>query len=487
MINLNEIPYDWRVPGTLVENRPVYDRMGLVSFPAVAYLFVQKLATGTAEAARAYEITRPEQGTVLFGAGSVGQQVVRAWKKANKTNRVFAIALADDVAGVKEVRTYTFTGAGAGTVSFYIQGRRYRYKAISTMTPTQHAAAAVLAVNADPDAPVVATSAVAVMTLTAKHAGEAGKHIDVRFRKTVEDVLPGTLAIAEAVTTPGAGNPDVQDILDALANTWVTDIVLPWGDAANLELVTEWAAERFKAMGRKDGHVYVGHRGTYGELGTKGALTNSPHLSAIGANRPFQAPWELAAALGGVATFQLTNDPARQLRSLALPGIDAPDEEDSFTETERDLLLRQGISTWTRLEDGTMVIERVITTYKVTNLGIADTAFLDIMVPKTLTRIRYDWASYVTLLYPRHKLAPDDSPAANNNDVVVTPKRMAGTWAARCKLYEQLAWIVDIRRTLELSKFELDLAGDKNRMNAQQRINIIGNLMVLAAALEFEA
>lgn len=486
MINLNEIPYDWRVPGTYVEGRPVYDRMGLVSFPAVAYLFVQKLAAGSAVAGQAYEITRPEQGTALFGAGSVGQQMVRAWKKANKTNRVFAIALADDAAGVKEVRTYTFSGSGAGTVTFYIQGRRYRYKATSVMTPTQHAAAAVLAVNADPDAPVVAASAVAVMTTTAKHAGEVGKHIDFRLRKTAEDVLPGTLAIAEAVTTPGSGNPDVQGILDAVANTWITDVVMAWDDAANLELVTADFAERFKAMGKKDGHIYAGHRGTYGELGTKGALTNSPHLSAIGAKAGLQAPWEWAAALGGVCTFQLTNDPARQLRSLPLPGIDAPEDADCFTETERDLLLRQGISTWTRLEDGTVVIERVITTYKVSNLAVADTAWLDIMTPKTVTRIRYDWAAYVTLLYPRHKLAPDDSVAANNNDVVVTPKRMAGTWASRCKLYERQAWIVDVARTLELSRFELD-ESDKNRLNAQQRINIIGNLMVLAAALEFEA
>lgn len=485
MINLDEIPYDWRVPGTYIQARPVYTRMGLVPFPAVAYLFVQKLATGSAEAARAYEITRPEDGTALFGAGSVGQQMVRAWKKANRTSRVFAIALADDGAGVKEVRTYTFSGSGAGTVPIYIQGRRVRYKATSTMTPTQHAAAAVLAINADPDMPVVATSAVAVMTLTAKHAGEVGKHIDVRFRKTVEDVLPGTLAIAPVVTTPGSGNPDVQDILDVIANTWVTDVVMAWDDAANLELVTEDFAERFKAMGKKDGHVYVGHRGTYGELGTKGALTNSPHLSPIGAKRAFQAPWEWAAVLGGVAMFQTTNDPARQLRSLVLTGLDAPDDADCFTETERDLLLRQGISTWTKLADGSVVIERIITAYKVSSLNVPDIAYLDIMVPKTLTRIRYDWSAYVTLMYPRHKLAPDDSVAAHNNDVVVTPKRMLGSWGARCKLYERQAWIIEVNRTLEDSRFEID-ESDKNRLNGQQRINIIGNLMVLAAALEFE-
>lgn len=485
MINFDQIPYDWRVPGTYVETRPVYQNMGLVPFPAKALIFVQKLAAGSAVAGLPYEITRVEDATALFGAGSVGQQKLRAWKKVNKTNQVFAIALPDDVAGVKATFTLTFTGAGAGTVPLYIQGRRVRYKATSSMTPTQHASAAVLAINADPDMSVVAASALGVVTLTAKHAGEVGNQIDIRTRKSAEDMLPGTLAIAIAAGVAGSGNPDVQGILDVIENAWYTDFVMPWDDAANLEAVAEAMVARYMAMGKKDGHVYVGHQGTYGQLGTKGALTNSPHLTAIGFKRGFQAPWEWAAALGGLATFHLTNDPARQLRSLVLTGIDAPDDVDCFSETERDLLLRQGISTWNRLVDGSVVIERVITTYKVSNLNVADAAWLDIMVPKTLTRIRYDWASYVTLMYPRHKLAPDDSVAANNNDVVVTPKRMLGSWAARCKIYERQAWIIDVTRTLEQSRFEID-ESDKNRLNGQQRINIIGNLMVLAAALEFE-
>ncbi|MBN9438985.1 phage tail sheath subtilisin-like domain-containing protein [Bosea sp. (in: a-proteobacteria)] len=486
MINFDQIPYDWQVPGTYVETRPIYQDMGLVPFPAAALLIVQMLPTGTAVPGRVYEITRPDDAAALFGRGSVGQQMVRAFKRTNRTNRLFVIALADLGAGVKATKALTFTGAGAGTIPLYIQGRRVRYKATSAMTPTQHATAAVAAVNSDADMPVVATSAAGVMTLTAKHAGEVGNHIDVRLRKTAEDVLPGTLAIAIATGTAGSGNPTVQTALDAVVNAWHTDIAMPWDDAANMEAMAAWLVERYQAMGKKDGHVYVGHQGTYGQLGTKGALTNCPHITSIGFKAGYQSPWQWAASLCGLATFHLTNDPARQLRSLALVDIDAPDDVDCFTETERDLLLRQGISTWTRLVDGSVVLERVITAYKVSNLGVSDPAWLDIMVPKTLTRIRYDWASYATLMYPRHKLAPDDSVAANNNDVVVTPKRMLGSWSARCKLYERQAWIIDVARTIEQSRFEID-ASNKNRLNGQQRINIIGNLMVLAAALEFEA
>lgn len=485
MINFNEIPYDWRPPGTYVEVRPNYVRRGLIPFPAKALLIVQKLAAGTAVAGQKYEITRPEDGTALFGAGSVGQQMVRSFKKANKTNQVFAIALADDVAGVKATKTLTFSGSGAGTIPLYVQNRRVRYKATSSMTPTQHATAAVAAINADADMPVVAASAAAVLTLTAKHAGEVGNHIDVRTRKTAEDVLPGTLAIAIADGTAGSGNPDLQDALDAIVNDWFTDFAMAWDDAANLEILQGELATRFTAMGKKDGRAFVGLRGTYGQLGTKGALTNSPLITKIGAKRAYDAPWEWAANTLGIAMFHLTNDPARQLRSLELPGLTAPDEIDCFTETERDLLLRQGVSTWTRTVDGRVVLERVITTYKQTNLGVADDAWLDITIPATMTRIRYDWAAYVTQVYPRHKLADDDSPAANNNDAAATPRRLHGSWGARCKLYERQAWIEKASETVARSVFERD-ASNRNRMNSQQPVIVIGNLMNLMSALEFE-
>lgn len=485
MINFDEIPYDWRVPGTYVQVRPNYQNVGLLPFPAKAILFVQTLAAGSAVVGQRYEITRPEDGTALFGAGSIGQQMVRAFKKTNRTNQLFAVALADDGAGVKATKTMTFTGAGAGTVPIWIKNRRVRYKATATMTPTQHATAAVAAINADPDMPYVATSAAGVVTLTAKHAGESGNQIDVRMRKTGEDVLPGTLAVAIADGVAGAGNPDVQDILDVIVNEWYTDIAMAWDDAANLTALAAALADKYVAMGKKDAHAYVGHRGTYGELGTKGALTNSQLITPIGAKKAYDAPWEWAAALCGLATFHLTNDPARQLRSLVLAGLSAPDPEDCFTETEQDLLMRQGISTFDRLADGSVVIKRVITAYKVSNLNVADTAWLDIMVPKTMTRIRYDWSAYVSLLYPRHKLASDDSPAANNNDAVVTPRRMHGSWATRCKIYERQAWIEDVSRTVDESRFERDVS-DRNRLNAQQQVVIIGNLMVLAAALEFQ-
>jgi phage tail sheath gpL-like len=116
------------------------------------------------------------------------------------------------------------------------------------------------------------------------------------------------------------------------------------------------------------------------------------------------------------------------------------------------------------------------------------------MTPKTLSRIRYDWAAYVSLQYPRSKLVDDESDAANASrfdededagSAVVTPRRMHASWGARCKLYGEKVWIESVRETVKASVFQRS-ADDKNRLESRQQIRIVGNLMTLAGSLEFQ-
>ena len=68
---------------------------------------------------------------------------------------------------------------------------------------------------------------------------------------------------------------------------------------------------------------------------------------------------------------------------------------------------------------------------------------------------------------------------------VVTPRRMHGSWAARCRLYGDRAWIEDVMRTVKESVFARS-ADDKNRLESRQQVRIVGNLMTLAGSLEFQ-
>lgn len=482
--SFNEIPFDWLKPGAYVEVRPNYKRMGLVGYPQRTLLITQRLSAGTAPALALREITRDEDGAAFFGAGSIGDRMARGYRRANRTQPLFAMALDDVGGGAFATSTITVAGAGTGTVALYVGGDRIPVTVQATQTPTQVATAIAAAITANTALQVTATSAAAVVTITAKHRGIAGNDIDVRVNRFIDEFTPQGLTLTVTPMAGGLSNPVVQAALDAIAGQWFTDIVMPWTDAANLTALAAELAVRYRAMGRRDAHAYVAVRGTYGQLGTAGALTNSPYITMIGFNRPGTSPWEIASVMAGISAFHLTNDPARQLRTLALPGVWV-DGANVFTEQEQDLLLRQGITTWNLLTDGTVTLDRVITMYKQAPSGAADRAWLDITVPKTTSRIRYDWIVHISLLYPRHKLADDYSPAADASDNVITPRRMGGTWASRCKLYERAGWIEDVSRTVDESNFYRS-PNDRNRMEASMQVQIIGNLMVFAAALEFQ-
>jgi phage tail sheath gpL-like len=486
-ITFNEIPSNWRVPGTYVEIRPDYSNAGLGEFPTRVLLMVQKLAAGTALTNRTYRITRTAEAIGLFGQGSVGHHMVEAFREANPGVELHALSLADHGSGVAATFTVTIAGTPtvAGTVPLYVAGRRVTASVTTASTATTIAAALVAAITADPNMPVTAANTAGVITLTSRHAGEVGNQIDIRALYRPDDALPAGVTVAVAAGTAGATNPAISGAISVVAAEWFTDIVVPWTDATSLAALTTELARRYTAMNRLDAHGWIGLRGTFGTLASAGGALNSPHLTAIGANGAPQPGYVWAAALAGVASFHLTNDPARQLRSLVLPGIMAPAGAALFIDSERDLLLRDGISTFTVTVDRAVVLERVISTYQLTTLGAPDTAWLDVMVPKTLTRIRWDWGNHMALTWPRAKLAADSATAAEYSPNVATPRRLLGTWGGRCRLYARLGWLENVEATLAASTFQIN-ASDRNRVDAIMKVQVIGNLVVLAGSLEFQ-
>lgn len=486
-ISFDQVPSDWRVPGAYVEVKPNYSNVGVLGYPARALLIGQKLAAGSAAAATPYRITRKDQLEPLFGAGSIASQMGLAFIAANPTADLTVMALADPGGGVAATGTQVIAGTatGSGVLALGIGPWRIPVVVAAGAAAASVATAVRAAINAATYLPVTASGTNGDVILTAKNAGAAGNDIRVKVNPAFGDITPAGLTVTIAPMASGAGVPDIDTALAAVAAEWFTDIAVAWSDATTLGKLEASLATRYAAMGKRDAHGYAGMSGTFGTLTAAGAVRNSPHCTMIGAKAAGSMPWQWAASLAGVACFYLTNDPARQLRTLPLPGIVGPDGPDCFTPSEQDLLLRDGISTFDVAQDGTVILQRVITTYQVSALGIADVAWLDITTPRTLSRIRYDWASYLGLNYPRHKLADDGSPAAEYSDAVVTPRILHGSWAARCTMYERLGWIEDARRTVAESVFVRD-GSDRNRVNAIQKVRVVGNLMVFAANLQFE-
>lgn len=488
----DEIPARQDLPGEFVEIQPNYNNSGLLPYPARILLMAQKLSAGSGIVQKPTQVIRATDGAALGGAGSMADQMVRAQFAAQTSVPVDLILVDDAESAAKATGTIVVGGTwtASGTFPVEIAGVYIGVGYLGSDTPTTVAENLAAAVNAyTPALPVTAAAATGTVTFTAVHGGLEGNEIRLEVGALAGDSMAAGMTATVTQMSGGATNPSIDGIITAINGILYSGIICPWQDETNQQALAEELDRRYGAMVRLDGTGYSVYTGTFSTIQTTKSYVNGKCLCAEGVTNPPTVPWAIASAFGGIAEAKLTDDPARQLRDLALPGIIGSRPVDYFDDEERELLLEGGVSTFTELVDGTMVLERVVSTYLTNAEGVPDPAWHDIMVSKVMTRVRYDWRNYWALLYPRAKLAPDGSIAAQSDPSVVTPKRAAGSWAARCRLYEEQGWLTDMTAGQMLARqatFIID-PNNKNRLLGTQPVNIIGNMMTLADIITFQA
>lgn len=486
-ISFNKIPSNIRTPGvyTEVDNSQAVRGAQLIAMRML--LLGQKLVAGTATALTALRVTSVQQARTAFGVGSMLAAMVEAALEQNSTNELWVMPIADNGAGVAAAGSLTFGGAPtqAGTLSFYIAGRKVQIGVSSTDTPAALATALVAAITADTDMQVSAAVdgvSTAKVNITAKHKGESGNDIDLRVNYFGEST-PAGLTTTIVDMTGGTGNPDITTALAALGDEWYQVIAMPYTDAANLTALEAELADRFDPLREIEGHAFAAARGSHGDLGTLGDSRNSPHLSIVAAAAEPMAPYVKAAETAAIAAFYASIDPARPLQTLAYRHCLPPVEADRFTQEERNLLLYDGIATTTVDAGGTMLVERMVTTYKTNAAGATDTSYLDVETLFTLMTVRHDWRNYITLKYPRHKLA-DDGTRFGPGQAVVTPNVIKAEAVSKFREWEELGLVENF------DQFKADLivernASDPNRLDVLLPPDLINGLRVVATKIEF--
>lgn len=484
-IVFNEIPYNWLVPGTYVEVRPNFTNMGIAPYPVRVLIQGQMMSGNQGTPLVTYPLISAEQARALYGAGSQAADMAAAFLNANAFTQVDIQGISDP-SGSKAVGSITPTSVAtaSGLRSYYIAGQQVNVPVgVGDSLPTIKANI-IADINAIPTMPVVASSGSGnTVTLTANHVGLIGNMLDIRVNYNVGDATPLGFADTIVAMTGGTGSISYTAAFAAIPTTWYTDVVQPSFDTdGSMNAVLD---ARYMAMGRLDMQAYAAFSGSYGNTLTLSATLNERFRSTMPVFGAPQPPWIWAAAIAGVSVFALGNDPARQLRGKVLPGILAPTQGDAFTPTEQNILLGDGMCTFEVLNDGTIAISRMVSENKTDSLGIANTAWQDINAARVASVIRYDWVTYSTLVWGTSKLTDDGSIAAEYDETIATPSRVKGSWAGRSLLYERNGWIEGSAATAAASVFVRD-PNNKNRLNARQQINRVGNLITLAAALEFQ-
>lgn len=329
------------------------------------------------------------------GKGSMLREMWRVAQFLAPTLPIWMCAVAEP-GTTKASWTITVNAAplpSPGAGYFEICGRLLQIAVTATDTAATIAANIAATINAYYDPltgaalPVTATSAAAVVTVTARHAGAIMNDVEFYQPTWSYNVLAGT-ALAIASATAGTGTPDISAALAAIGDQRSDFLVGPFGDSANLAAVGSAFGDvsgRWSYLKMTYGAYWFPISGTFSALITAGAaLPNLRQIVPIG--RPSGSPtpswiWvaERAALeaswLSDIVTGNVSrNQTGRQTAESRPPR----DPTTWWGYNARNQLLQAKVSTIQVSADGHVAVDKTITAYSVNQAGSPDTVFRDV-------------------------------------------------------------------------------------------------------------
>lgn len=482
-ISFNQVPAASRVPFFFVE----FDasRAGGTDVPFRSLLVGQKIAAGRAAEEALVRLADVDQAVTEFGRGSQLHRMAAAFRRQNPLGELYAIAAASSGATAAQTATVTIGAAasGSGTLALYVGGNRVAVPVKSGDDVNTVASAIKAQVDADPDLPVTATVSNAIVTLTNRTEGVSNV-VEIKENLLIDDATPPGVEVTIADGTAAAGDADPAGALTAVAAEAFDIVAMPGYPAATVTATVAELAERWDAASQVDGLAIMSYRGadgTQAQATTYGDTLNSPYLCVADGGGIPNPDHEIAAALAGAVSRAAEIDPARPFQTLPLRGVLGRATERTLT--ERNNLLKDGISTIVRDAGGVVRIERLITTYQTNPQGGADTAYLNANTPLTLSYIRRDFRQYIQAKYPRHKLA-DDGTRIGPGQAVITPKVGRAEAVARFRQWEERGLVEGAEQFKEDLVVERN-ADDRDRLDWLMSPDLVNQFRVGGAKIAF--
>jgi phage tail sheath gpL-like len=494
MITFTNIPTTIRTPGVYNEIDNSRALQGLIANPHKALIIGQKLSAANLVAINKVQyITTDNVANTYFGVGSPLARMCQIFKKNNPNTELHAIAL-DSVAGTAASGRITFSANLSVTkdCTFYlmINGSACYTDLTSGWSNPDILSAMKVQVNLNSYLPVHAsTTGSNILVLSAVVSGTLGNYINLRTNYYAGQSNPigyksdGMVVIS--AMEGGATDPVLSDAWSIINNAQYQYIVNPFIDSSNLGSLESELEDRFGPLEDLQGAGFTGVRAAIGSCTTLGNSRNSPFNTIIGAYDSPTAPEEWAAALGGVAAWNLNIDPARPLQYLKLNGVLPPPEENRFTRSERDVILYDGIATFIVDNGGSVMLERCITTYQTNAAGTLDPSYLDVETMATLNEIRYQYKGRMVnrFIIPRFKLA-DDSFPVQPGSYITTPKTVKQEIIALFTMLRDKGLIENLNDFVNNLVVERDTT-DRNRLNVLLPCDLVNQFRVLSSKISF--
>lgn len=481
------IPANLKVPLFYAEFDNSAANQGDVLQPYKALFIAPKLAAGSRAVHQLDLISNVNDAIAKYGAGSVLADMIEAYNPETSFIPLYAMAVADDGAGVKAKGEITVSGTPteAGTISYRIGGRNFKVPVTLSSTPTTLAVALRALINADSKS-VVSALAVggtpALVEVEAKNAGLFGNEISISDSHFDGEKVPAGLTITYGAMTGGLTNPNLDAAIAAIGPTQFLLIGTPFSDAENLTKIETEGDRRFGPIPANDGFHIVGKKANYAALVTLGSGRNSQFTTFVAALGPSN-PWQWAANEIREIAASASNDPARPFQTLVLNNVIAPKLGTLFTIEERNNLIENGISTFFVDAGGKVNIESVVTTYKQNAFGSPDESYKYLNTLLTLSYLRFDLKATITQRYPRHKLANNGTQVAPGQ-AVVTPNDIKALIILKYRSWESRALVENFDLFKSLLIVERN-AQNPNRVDVLLPPDLVNQLIVVASKIQF--
>ncbi len=232
-----------------------------------------------------------------------------------------------------------------------------------------------------------------------------------------------------------------------------------------------------------EGIAIACHSGPTTESSTIALTVNSPFVCIVAQPHSASLDAEVAAAICGQVAMSAQDDPARPFKTLELSGVQAPNREDMEGRDAHEAALENGVSTLYVDASGQLRIERLVTTYtKDPTTGALDSSYMSPSTVLLLSFLRWDFARYFGLKYPRHKLASNHF---RGTGPVMTPNIARSECVALFRRWEEQGYVQDADAFIASLVCEVD-PSDKSRLNITLQPKLVSELAIIGAVLRFQ-
>lgn len=365
-------------------------------------LIGHKLAAGAAAANVPVPVGSQFDADYLFGGGSMLREMFRIARQNAPVQEIWAVPVTD--AGTAQTWTMT-VGAAAIAASvgrFRICDEEMQVSIASTDTVTTIATAIAAAINAYVNPitgamlPVTAASAAGVVTLTSRHLGAVMNDVEIYIPPVSGNQFAVATAVTVATGTAATGTPTLTTALANLGDDQYDVIVSPFSDSTSLAAYASLLNDtsgRWSYARQSYGHVVVPFTGNLAAQTSQGLAMNDRHITVVPrlAGSP-QPSWLWAAGMASrvmpwLADY-VTGNVSRNQTDLVVLGLTAPRDRTTWWQyPSRNTLNSNGISSWKANLDGTVAIDKLITTQRTGAGGLPDVTFRDIQAMLQLTHI----------------------------------------------------------------------------------------------------